>query len=184
MEKDNLLAESRTHHGRSFKRIMDAKGIKIETLESSLQLSKEKILELQKMKKIDEAILEKLAKALDVSVETIKEMQEDKTATSNIVENNTYNVENKDQANIQNISPITRDFENKQNVESYDLDQVAKAYRTLFLGEIKERERLNLRISELEKLLGIQKENEDLKKQNELLQKRMDELEQQEKKNN
>ena len=75
MDTKDLLNDSSIHHGRNLVRLMNRKGLKVEDLEKALQLSQKQVEELMEMKKIDDEMLDKLAKALDVSVETIKEMR-------------------------------------------------------------------------------------------------------------
>ena len=65
MDTKDLLNDSSIHHGRNLARLMNKKGLKVEDLEKALQLSQKQVEELMEMKKIDDEMLDKLAKALD-----------------------------------------------------------------------------------------------------------------------
>ena len=87
---------------------MNRKGLKVEDLEKALQLSQKQVEELMEMKKIDDEMLDKLAKALDVSVETIKEMRAEEASVN--IENNTFNIENENNTN----SPVYNNIRNRR----------------------------------------------------------------------
>lgn len=175
MKEENSFVNSTAHHGRNIKRVMDEKGVRPEVLEQALGLSAVSLIKLLKEKSLNDITLEKVAKALNVPVETIKELSEDNISISNVVENNTYNVENKDQAASNINNGPTRDTDNRS--EGIQVDKMIAAYSLMFQSAVKDRDKLAERVSELEKLLNIQKENESVKEQNILLKKRVNELE-------
>jgi transcriptional regulator with XRE-family HTH domain len=78
--------------GKKIKRIRELKGIKQEALASKLGISQQTISLLEQSDEIDEERLAQVAKALDVSVEAIKNFNED--AAINNFNYNTFNDRN------------------------------------------------------------------------------------------
>ena len=85
-----------THHGHAIKRIRRTLGVKQEALASDLGISQAQISTYEHKKVIDDGMIEKFAKALNVAPEFIKELEEDPVTV--IIENNTF--ENKEGNNI------------------------------------------------------------------------------------
>lgn len=150
MDTKDLLNDSSIHHGRNLVRLMNRKGLKVEDLEKALQLSQKQVEELMEMKKIDDEMLDKLAKALDVSVETIKSMKEEEPSIR--FENNTFNINN-DNGTNSNIVGQT----NHNKYDNVSFSQIIDAYRLMLKQEREEVHRLQKRIDELEKQTGKQK---------------------------
>jgi transcriptional regulator with XRE-family HTH domain len=75
-----------THHGHAIKRIRHTLGIKQDALAIDLGISQAQISNYEHKKVIDEAMLEKFAKALNVAPEVIDELEEDPVTI--IIENN------------------------------------------------------------------------------------------------
>ncbi len=150
MDTKDLLNDSSIHHGRNLVRLMNRKGLKVEDLEKALQLSQKQVEELMEMKKIDDEMLDKLAKALDVSVETIKSMKEEEPSIR--FENNTFNINN-DNGTNSNIVGQT----NNNKYDNVSFSQIIDAYRLMLKQEREEVHRLQKRIDELEKQTGKQK---------------------------
>lgn len=80
--------EKNTRHGHSLKRIRKAVGKKQEALAIDLGISQQAVSFYEQKKVIEDDMLEKFAKVLDVPVDLIKEMEEDPLTI--IVENNTF----------------------------------------------------------------------------------------------
>ena len=150
MDTKDLLNDSSIHHGRNLVCLMNRKGFKVEDLEKALQLSQKQVEELMEMKKIDDEMLDKLAKALDVSVETIKSMKEEEPSIR--FENNTFNINN-DNGTNSNIVGQT----NNNKYDNVSFSQIIDAYRLMLKQEREEVHRLQKRIDELEKQTGKQK---------------------------
>lgn len=149
METKDLLKDNRIHHGHNIKRIRDIKGVELAALESVLQMSRENIVKFEEMKVVDDAMLEKFAKALDVSVETIKEMREESPSVKVEYTNNTFNNEN---------SPSLLGSTNNIGSQCYNLAndpimKVVEAYSLMLKQERERSDALEKRIVELEKLL-------------------------------
>lgn len=65
------------HHGRNVKRIREILGVKQDLLATSLGLSQQAISQLEQKETVDTPMLQKVAKALGVSEEAIKNFAED-----------------------------------------------------------------------------------------------------------
>ena len=77
-----------THHGHAIKRIRHTLGIKQDALAIDLGISQAQISNYEHKKVIDEEMLEKFAKVLNVAPEVIRELDEDPVTV--IIENNTF----------------------------------------------------------------------------------------------
>jgi transcriptional regulator with XRE-family HTH domain len=77
------MTEKTIHEGRNVKRIREILGIKQDALAMELGLSQQAVSALEQKEKIDEKILEDVAKVLKVPVDSIKNFSEE--ATINII---------------------------------------------------------------------------------------------------
>ncbi|WP_418893464.1 helix-turn-helix domain-containing protein [Limibacterium fermenti] len=77
-----------THHGHAIKRYRHALGIKQEALAADMGISQTLVSFYEKKKVIEDDMVEKFAKALNVAPELIKELEEDPVTF--IIENNTF----------------------------------------------------------------------------------------------
>lgn len=82
------MTEKTIHEGRNVKRIREILGIKQDALAIELGLSQQAVSALEQKEKIDEKILDDVAKVLRVPVDAIKNFNEE--AALNII-NNTFN---------------------------------------------------------------------------------------------
>ncbi|HCM21064.1 MAG TPA: transcriptional regulator [Porphyromonadaceae bacterium] len=77
-----------THHGHAIKRYRHALGIKQEALAADMGISQTLVSFYEKKKVIEDDMIEKFAKALNVAPQLIKELEEDPVTV--IIENNTF----------------------------------------------------------------------------------------------
>jgi len=84
------------HLGRKISKIRELRGMKQEALAIALGVSQQTVSNIENSEKVEEALLEKVAKALEVSVEGIKNFSEE--AVLNII-GNTYHVDNSSAVN-------------------------------------------------------------------------------------
>ncbi|RYC66950.1 helix-turn-helix domain-containing protein [Spirosoma sordidisoli] len=75
------------HHGRNMKRIREILGVKQDFLATSLGMSQQAVSQLEQKEVLDTSVLEKLAKALGVPEEAIKNFKEE---TAIQIFSNTY----------------------------------------------------------------------------------------------
>ena len=77
-----------THHGHAIKRFRHTLGIKQEALASEMGLSQALISTYEQRKVLNDEVIERFAKALNVAPELIKDLEEDPVTV--IIENNTF----------------------------------------------------------------------------------------------
>lgn len=77
-----------THHGHTIKRIRHSLGIKQEVLADMIGVTQARISNFEQKKILDDKVIERFAKALNVAPELIKELEEDPITV--IIENNTF----------------------------------------------------------------------------------------------
>ena len=82
------ITEKKVHHGHNVKRLREMLGVKQEALANELGLSQQTVSRLESQEELDEDMLNKIAKVLQVRPETIKNFDED--AAINII-HNTFN---------------------------------------------------------------------------------------------
>lgn len=83
------LDRPNVHQGHNVKRLRESKGISQQGLEPLVNLSQQTISRYEDKRVIDEEMLQRFAKALEVPVEILKNMEED-ACFNYYVENNTF----------------------------------------------------------------------------------------------
>lgn len=99
------MSETSTHIGRKISRIRELRGMKQEALAAELGISQQAISKLEQSEKIEEEVLEKVAKVLGVPTESIKHFS-DEAIISFI--GNTYNDNAASYAQYYNFNPIEK----------------------------------------------------------------------------
>lgn len=84
-------AEKRPHLGKKIERIREFRGIKQNTLAKALGISQQAVSRMESSEEVDEERLERVADALGVNVDAIKNFNEE--ATLNIIQNNYDNAQ-------------------------------------------------------------------------------------------
>ncbi len=85
METTGTISRYKVHHGKNVKRFRELFGMKQEVLAEEIGLSQQTISRLESQEELDEAVLEKIAIALKIPVEAIKNFSEE--AAFNIISN-------------------------------------------------------------------------------------------------
>jgi len=88
---------TRTHIGRKVSRIRELRGMKQEALAAELGITQQAISKLEQSEDIEDATLEKVAKALGVSTEAIKQYSDE--AVFNVI-SNTFNNTSSDNSTL------------------------------------------------------------------------------------
>ncbi len=88
MNADTIIMP-RVHQGRNIKRFRDILGVKQETLAAKLEMTQQAFSKFEQKEEIDEKILSKVAEALQIPVEAIKNMTDE--AAFNIIGNTFQN---------------------------------------------------------------------------------------------
>lgn len=91
MEAEKLQRTGRIiHHGHNIRRVRMEKNIKQEALCDEVHMTQPAISKCEKMQVIDENILQRFAKALNIPVEDLKTMEEEAPSTVIFENNNTF----------------------------------------------------------------------------------------------
>ncbi|RNC66737.1 hypothetical protein PSM36_2702 [Proteiniphilum saccharofermentans] len=127
-----------THHGHAVKRIRHSLGIKQEVLADMMGITQARVSNFEQKKVLEDEVIDKLAKALNVAPELIKELEEDPVTV--IIENN----------RLDNNSGSAYNYIAGDNIINNPIDKIAELFEKLLE---KEQEKIAL----LEKLLGEKK---------------------------
>ena len=101
-----MAATAQKHIGRNISKIREMRGMKQETLAELLGVSQQKVSLLENAEELEDTKLEPIAKALEVSVEALKNFSED--AVFNII-SNTFNEHSSNNNNYQcTFNPIDK----------------------------------------------------------------------------
>lgn len=112
-----------THHGHAVKRIRHTLGIKQEVLADMMGTTQARVSNYEQKKVLEDEVIDKLAKALNVAPEFIRELEEDPVTF--IIENNTFGEGNNNISYIANNTisnnPIEQILElNKEKTALYE----------------------------------------------------------------
>lgn len=143
MQTEDLKID-RVHHGNNIKRIRREKGIKQEKLSSLVNLSQQTVSRYESMKTIDDEMLDRFAKALDVSADDIRSLEEPMTI---VIENNITDNDITD-TNIGSCN-TTNTFN--------PIDKVVELFERLLQSEKEKNDILEKRLSALEKKMDSKK---------------------------
>jgi len=97
-----------THHGHAIKRIRHSLGIKQEVLADMIGTTQARVSNYEQIKVLEDEVIDKFAKAMNVAPELIKELEEDPVTF--IIENNTF-----ENGSIGNITSGSENFGNIYN---------------------------------------------------------------------
>ena len=106
MNTETIL-EKKVHHGRNVKRMREMLGIKQEALADALDLSQQTVSRIESQEELEDNMLNKIANALHISVDAIKNYNDD--IAVNII-SNTFN-EQSIIAYHYNFNPINKIIE-------------------------------------------------------------------------
>lgn len=146
METEELYKET-AHQGHNLRRERMRRGIKQDAMASLSGVSQSTISKYESMETIDDDLLERFAKALEIPIEKLKNGELE--CLSFFIENNTF--ENNDKATAGEIN--MRD-ENIENITyNNPLDKVTELYERLLQDQKDLVASLQKRVSELEEQL-------------------------------
>ncbi|MEA4917275.1 helix-turn-helix transcriptional regulator [Proteiniphilum sp.] len=139
-----------THHGHAIKRIRHTLGIKQEVLADMMGTTQARISNSEQKKELEDEVIDKFAKALNVAPELIKELEEDPVTF--IIENNTF-----EKGSVGNITSYS-DIRNENFGNTYNpIEQILELNKekTLLYERMLELEREKIAL--LEQLLKDRK---------------------------
>lgn len=107
--------DTKIHIGRKIKRIREIKGLKQEALASMLGETQQAVSKLEQAEDIDDDKLKKIADALDMSVDAIRNFNEEAII---------YNIQNNYDGAVNNI-----------NYQNHPVDKIVELYERLLQAE-------------------------------------------------
>lgn len=145
METEELTV-GRVHHGRNIRRTRIEKNIKQEALSELVHLSQPAISKYEKMRVIDDEMLQRFARALNVPFDYLKNMEED--AQTVVFENNTVN-------NNDNASASIDGYIGENNgVNNFNpIDKITELYERLLKEKDEKYAALEQRLQHIERSL-------------------------------
>lgn len=149
METERVV-NSRRHDGHAIKRLRLEQDVAQDALASQIKLSEKEVVRLEATHIVDDNLLKKIAKALNVTIETIKEMKDEMPSAyieNNTFENNTFEGYSKavENGGIHNYDPLEEVIQIS--------DKKSRLYEQLLELERVKNKSLTLRVDELERLL-------------------------------
>ncbi len=135
----NTPTKTNIHHGRNIKRLREMLGVKQEAVAFDVNVSQQLFSDIEKREIVEESMINKIANALKVPAEAIKNMTEE--SMMNYI--NTFNVENV-------IGPVSGIGGNNINCSFNPIDKIIELYERI----IKEKEE---KLAFMEKLSGDKK---------------------------
>lgn len=133
--EENTSNKKRTHHGHAVKRLRMDRRLSQKDLGNIIGMSQQALCRYEEQEKIDDLTLERLAKGLEVSVELIKELEDDKPLAY-YIENNTISdntIENTDSfATLATNSNDNNTYNSKDTKETLHLvlEKLQKVYES------------------------------------------------------
>lgn len=121
----------KVHHGRNIKRLREMLGVKQEYMARELNLTQQAISKLEQKDVVEDDILDKISKVLNVPVDAIKNLNEE--ATFNIIANSYH--DNASSVNYNcNFNPIDKIVELYERLVAVEKEKVAMLERLLNKG--------------------------------------------------
>ena len=155
METEELTI-GRVHHGRNIRRTRIEKNMNQEGLSELVHLSQPAVSKYEKMKVIDDEMLQRFARALNVPFDYLKTLEED--AQTVVFENNTVNDSEQNtggaKINIGTVKSYTEDSINDSRVNNFNLiDKITELYERLLKEKDEKYAALERRLQNIEKSL-------------------------------
>lgn len=155
METEELTI-GRVHHGRNIRRTRIEKNMNQEGLSELVHLSQPAVSKYEKMKVIDDEMLQRFARALNVPFDYLKTLEED--AQTVVFENNTVNdsEQNTGGAKISTgiVKSDTEDTINDNRISNFNpIDKITELYERLLKEKDEKYAALERRLQNIEKSL-------------------------------
>lgn len=147
MEKEELTV-GRVHHGRNIRRTRIEKDMNQDVLSGLVHLSQPAVSKYEKMRVIDDEMLHRFARALDVPFEYLKSLEED--AQTVVFENITNNGNAGANANIGFVNEVGED----SRVNNFNpIDKITELYERLLKEKDEKYAALEHRLQHIEQSL-------------------------------
>lgn len=122
METNTTNPSPKVHHGRNIKRLREMLGVKQEHIANELNMTQQAVSKLEQKEEIEEDVLAKVAKVLNVPTEAIKNLSDE--ATFNIIAN-TYHDQSSAVIYQCNFNPMDKVVELYERLLTAEKDKVA-----------------------------------------------------------
>jgi len=128
METNTTSPSPKVHHGRNIKRLREMLGVKQEHIANELNMTQQAISKLEQKEDIEEEVLVKVAKVLNVPADAIKNLSDE--ATFNIIANSYH--DQSSAVNYQcNFNPIDKLVELYERLLAAEKEKVAMLEKLL-----------------------------------------------------
>lgn len=118
----------KVHHGRNIKRLREMLGVKQEYMARELNLTQQAVSKLEQKEVVEDDILDKISKVLNLPVDAIKNLNEE--ATFNIIANSYH--DNASSVNYNcNFNPIDKIVELYERLVAVEKEKVAMLERLM-----------------------------------------------------
>ena len=129
MNPTETYPSPKVHHGRNIKRLREMLGVKQEYLAAELSVTQQTVSYLEQKEKIEDEMLEKVSKILNVPVAAIKNLNDE--ATTNYINTFYDNKGNGFIANNYTFNPIDKVVELYERLLAAEKDKVAMLEKLL-----------------------------------------------------
>ena len=129
METDTTTPTSKVHHGRNIKRLREMLGVKQEFIANELNMTQQNISKLEQREEIEDEMLERVSKVLNIPLDAIKNLSED--ATTSYINTFYNNQGNGFIANNYTFNPIDKIVDLYERLLAAEKDKVAMLEKLL-----------------------------------------------------
>lgn len=129
METNTTAPSTKVHHGRNIKRLREMLGVKQELIANELNMTQQAISKLEQKEQIEDEILERVSKVLNIPLDAIKNLSDE--ATTNYINTFYDNQGNGFFANNVTFNPIDKIVDLYERLLAAEKDKVAMLEKLL-----------------------------------------------------
>ncbi len=129
METNTATPSPKVHHGRNIKRLREMLGVKQEHIANELNMTQQAISKLEQKEQIDDEILDRVSKVLNIPLDAIKNLNEE--ATTNYINTFYNNQGNGFFANSVTFNPIEKIVDLYERLLAAEKDKVTMLEKLL-----------------------------------------------------
>lgn len=123
METNTTAPSPKVHHGRNIKRLREMLGVKQELIANELNMTQQAISKLEQKEQIDDEILDRVSKVLNIPLDAIKNLSDE--ATTNYINTFYDNQGNGFFANNVTFNPIDKIVDLYERLLAAEKEKVA-----------------------------------------------------------
>jgi transcriptional regulator with XRE-family HTH domain len=129
METNTTAPSPKVHHGRNIKRLREMLGVKQELIANELNMTQQAISKLEQKEQIEDEILDRVSKVLNIPLDAIKNLSDE--ATTNYINTFYDNQGNGFFANNVTFNPIDKIVDLYERLLAAEKDKVAMLEKLL-----------------------------------------------------